>query len=67
MRFADTAPLGIDSRGPPVLVPTAQRSRLQGPPVREGGTTTLGTRENWGSGKNRLGQEIRPPLRAMLL
>ena len=57
LRAADTGPPGIDPRGPPVLVPTAQRSRLQVPPVPpaapEGGYATLGTRENWGSCKNR--------------
>lgn len=53
LRADDTGPPWIDPRGPPVLVPTAQRSRLQGPPVPPGGTLPSETRENWGSCKNR--------------
>jgi hypothetical protein len=33
LRANETPPPRIDPRGPPVLVPTAQRVRLQGPPV----------------------------------
>jgi len=53
----DTGPPGIDLRGPPMLVRTAPRLKLQSPPgppatpVRE--ETTPRTRENWGSRKNR--------------
>lgn len=57
LRADDIGPPGIDPRRPPVLVQRVQRSSLQGPPVPpgapEGGYTTLGTRENWGSCKNR--------------
>jgi hypothetical protein len=53
LRANETPPPRIDPRGPPVLVPTAQRARLQGPPVPRRGVNYPPNPRNWGSCKDR--------------